>query len=52
MVGWNHQLNEREFGQVLGDSEGEGTLACCSPWGYKELDIAELLNNKSICLRI
>ena len=52
MVGWNHQLNEREFRQVLGDSEGEGTLACCSPWGYKELDIAELLNNKSICLRI
>ena len=36
MVGWHHQLNE--FEQSLGGSEGQGRLACCSPWGRKELD--------------
>ena len=35
MVGWHHQLNEHEFEQTLGDSEGQGSLACCSPWGHK-----------------
>ena len=38
MVGWHHQLNGLEFEQTLGDSEGQGSLACCSPWGSKELD--------------
>ena len=38
MVGWLHQLNEREFEQALGDGEEQGSLACCSPWGCKELD--------------
>ena len=38
MVGWHHQLNEHEFGQAPGDGEGQGNLACCSPWGRKELD--------------
>ena len=38
MVGWQHQLNEHEFEQALGDGEGQGSLACCSPWGRKELD--------------
>ena len=38
-VGWHHQLNGHEFKQTLGDSEGQGSLACCSPWGGKELDI-------------
>ena len=52
MVGWHHGLNECEFGQVLGDSEGEGSLAYCSPWGCTELDIIELLNNNSIYLHI
>ena len=33
MVGWHHQLNGCEFEQTLGDSEGQGSLACCSPWG-------------------
>ena len=33
MVGWHHQLNGHEFEQALGDSEGQGSLACCSPWG-------------------
>ena len=36
IVGWRHQLNAREFEQTLGDSEGQGSLACCSPWGHKE----------------
>ena len=38
MVGWHHQLNGREFEQTLGDGEGQGGLACCSPWGHKESD--------------
>ena len=37
MVGWHHQLNEHEFEQTLGDSEGQGSLVCCSPRGHKEL---------------
>ena len=36
MVGWHHRLNGYEFEQTLGDSEGQGILACCSSWGYKE----------------
>ena len=36
MVGWHHQLNGHEFEQTLGDDEGQGSLACCSPWGHKE----------------
>ena len=35
MVGWHHWLNEHEFEQTPGDSEGQGSLACCSPWGHK-----------------
>ena len=38
MIGWHHQLNGHEFEQTLGDSEGQGRLACCIPWGHKELD--------------
>ena len=34
MVGWNHRLNGREFGQMPRDSEGQGSLACYSPWGH------------------
>jgi len=45
MIGWHHQLNGHEFEQTLGDSEGQGSLACCSPWGCKELDTTEGLNN-------
>ena len=47
MVGWHHQLNEHEFEQAPGDDEGQGRLACCSPWGHKELDMTEQLNNKT-----
>ena len=43
MVVWNHQLNERGFEQALGDDEGQGSLAGCSPRGCKELDTTELL---------
>ena len=45
MVGWHHQLNGHEFEQALGDGEGQGNLACCSPWGCKELEMPERLNN-------
>ena len=38
IVEWHHQLNRHEFEQTLGDSEGQGSLACCSPWGHKESD--------------
>ena len=46
MVGWHHQLNGHEFEQALGDGGGQGSLACCSPWGRKESDTTEQLNNK------
>ena len=45
MVGWHHQCNGQELGQSLGDSEGQGGLACCSPWGRKESDMTGRLNN-------
>ena len=38
MVGWHHRLNGYESEQTPGDSEGQGSLACCSPWDCKELD--------------
>ena len=38
------------FEQALGDGEGQGTLACCSPWGSKELDTTEQLNNSNTIL--
>ena len=44
MVGWHYLHNGHEFEQTLVGSEGQGSLACCSPWGCKELDIAEQLN--------
>ena len=41
MFGWHHQLNGHEFEQAMGDGEGNGSLACCSPRGHKELDTNE-----------
>ena len=35
MVGWHHQLNGHESVQTLEDSEGQGSLVCCSPWDYR-----------------
>ena len=39
MVGWHHQLNGHEFEQTQGDNEGQGSLACCSPWDLKDSDV-------------
>ena len=47
MVGWHHQLDGHEFEQTLGDSEGHGSLVCSSPWGCKESDTTDWLNNSS-----
>ena len=44
MVGWHHRVNGQEFEQTSEDSEGQGSLACCSPWGRKESDTTEQLN--------
>ena len=44
MVGWHHWLDGREFEEALGVGDGPGSLACCSPWGQKELDKTEQLN--------
>ena len=44
MVGWHHWLNAHEFEQALGVGDGQGSLACCSPWGYKESDMTKWLN--------
>ena len=44
MAGRHHQLNGHEFGWTLGDSGGQVSLACCSPWGRKEPDMTEQLN--------
>ena len=46
-VGWHHQLNGHEFEQALGDCEEQGSLVCCSPWGHKESNMAEWLNNNN-----
>ena len=35
MVGWHHRLSGHKFEQALGDSEGQGSLECCSPWGRR-----------------
>ena len=39
MVGWHHWLNGHEFEPTQGDSEGQGSLVCCSPWGREESDV-------------
>ena len=49
MVGRHHQLCElhgHEFEQTLGDREGQGNLACCSPWGSKESDRHDLVTEQ------
>ena len=40
MVGWHHHFNRHELGCTLGDGEGQGSLACCTPRGHKESDVA------------
>ena len=44
MVGWHHRLDGLELEQALGVGNGQGSLACCSPWGCKELDTTDRLN--------
>ena len=45
IIGWHHQLDGHEFEQALGGGDGQGSLACCSPWGHKEWDTTERLND-------
>ena len=48
MVGWHPQLNGHEFEQTLEDDEEQGSLACSSPWGGKESDMAGSIKTKSL----
>ena len=50
MAGWHHWLNGHEFEQALGDGEGQGSLACCSPWGRKESGTTEQLINNNVLI--
>ena len=52
MVGWHHWLNGHESEQTPGDDEGRGSLEGSSPWGHKELDMTEQLNNNTLPLVI
>ena len=47
MVGWHHRLDGHEFEQAPRVGDGQGSLACCSPWGRKELDRTEQLDNSN-----
>ena len=56
IIGWHHLLNGHQFEQVPRDNEGQGSLAYCSPWGHKESDTTEQLNNNNkttqeMCIR-
>ena len=44
IVGWHHRLSGHEFEETLGDGDGQGGVACCSPWSRKESDMTERLN--------
>ena len=48
MIRGHHRFDEHEFEQALGDGEGQGSLACCSPWGHKESDTTERPNNERL----
>jgi len=41
MVGWHHLLDGHEFEQALGVGDGQGSLACCGPWGHKDSDTTQ-----------
>ena len=51
MVGWHHRLSGHEFEETPGDSERQGSLECCSPWGHKELGMTEGLNSNK-CVNV
>ena len=48
MPEWHHQLNGHEFEQTPGDGEGQGSLACCTPWDCKKSDRTKQLNNSTL----
>ena len=50
MVGWHHLLDGHEFEQTLEIGDGQGSLACCSPWSHKESDMTDHLNN-NLCFQ-
>ena len=50
MVGWHHRHSGDKFEQALGDAEGQGSLACSSPWGHKESDMTERLNKNEVLM--
>ena len=52
MVGWHHQLYEHEFEQTQGDSEGQGSLVCCSSLGCRQSDRTWQLNNSNNVMRL
>ena len=47
MAGWHHQFYVHELGQTVGHGEGQGGLACCSPWGRKDSDTDGQLNESN-----
>ena len=51
LAGITEVVDVNEFEQTLGDGGGQGRLACCSPWGHKESDMTEQLNNNTAKLR-
>ena len=52
MIGWHHRLNGHEFDKALGIGDGQGSLACCSPWDCKELDTTDRLNRLTDYLKM
>ena len=50
MVEWPYGFNGHECEQTLGDGEGQGSLACSSPWGHKESDMTERLNKNEVLM--
>ena len=48
MAGWQYRLDGHELGETPGVGDGQGGLACCSPWGHKELDLTERLNGSEL----
>ena len=47
MAGWHHRINGHEFEQTSGESEGQGSLECCSPWSRRESDMTQRLTNNN-----
>ena len=50
MGGWHHRLDGHDFEPTLGDGDGQGSLVCCGPWGRKELDTTEQLQQTDLAL--